>query len=93
MKAIIRKDFDYSGDGISIIRLRKGETHEIADSLADGLLEEEFIDHVETKKKDEKKAADDDKKSEATDPSTQPQKPVQSSAPPPPPRTAPAAGR
>jgi hypothetical protein len=93
MKAIVKKDFDYSGDGISIIRLRKGETHEIADSLIDGLLEEGFIDRVETKKKDEKKAADDDKKSEATDPSTQSQKSVQSPAPPPPPRTVPAAGK
>jgi hypothetical protein len=38
MKATIRQDFDYSADGIQIVRLFAGETHAIRPDLFPGLL-------------------------------------------------------
>lgn len=38
MRATVKKDFDYSADGLTIKRLRVGEIHEISKSLFHGLV-------------------------------------------------------
>jgi hypothetical protein len=43
MKATIKKDFDYSADGIEIVRLIAGETYMIRPDLFPGLLAAGFI--------------------------------------------------
>jgi hypothetical protein len=44
MRATIRQDFDYSTDGLTIMRLRAGEVHDISDSMANGLVEARLIE-------------------------------------------------
>ena len=46
MKAVVKQDFDYSRDGLTIVRLRTGEVHEISDKLAPGLLDARLIAEV-----------------------------------------------
>lgn len=43
MKAVVKQDFDYSRDGLTIVRLRAGEVHDISDKLAPGLLDARLI--------------------------------------------------
>lgn len=43
MKATIKRDFDYSPDGIRLVRLLAGETHDIRADLFDGLLAAGYI--------------------------------------------------
>jgi hypothetical protein len=56
MKAVVKKPFDYSPDGISIVRLTDGETHDIADSVFPGLVEAGLVEPEADKEKSEKTA-------------------------------------
>jgi hypothetical protein len=56
MKALVKKSFDYSPDGISTRRLEEGETHDIADGVLAGLVEAGLIEPEADKKKNEKPA-------------------------------------
>jgi hypothetical protein len=44
MKALVKKSFDYSPDGISVLRLNEGEAYDIADGVFAGLVEAGLID-------------------------------------------------
>jgi len=44
MQFTVKRDFDYSADGLTIKRLRAGEIHEISDSLSDGLFDAGFVE-------------------------------------------------
>lgn len=47
MKATIKQDFDYSPDGVRLVRLLAGETHDIRADIFDGLLAAGFLSAAE----------------------------------------------
>jgi hypothetical protein len=49
MQFTVKRDFDYSADGLTIKRLRAGEIHEISDSLFLGLIEARLIEPIAEK--------------------------------------------
>jgi hypothetical protein len=46
MQFTVKRDFDYSADGLTLKRLQAGEIHEISDSLSNGLFDAGLIEPI-----------------------------------------------
>lgn len=53
MKAVVKQDFDYSSDGLTLRRLKVGEVHEISESLFPGLRDAGLVERAEEAPKPE----------------------------------------